>query len=159
MWRRQSLRSRMRFDECPFPGCDNPRRTLGLCDGHYRQYHRGKILTPLQVLDHPGEASRRKVLAKYKRDASRRNLSWTLTGTEFDALTASNCIYCAIPPSQVNRESKNGVFVYNGIDRVDNERGYDPDNVVSCCRKCNWAKSTMTAEEFLLWRQRIAANL
>lgn len=31
-----------------------------------------------------------------------------------------------------------------GIDRVDNERGYDPDNCLPCCRLCNTIKSNLS---------------
>lgn len=46
-------------------------------------------------------------------------------------------------------------FVFTGIDRVDNTRGYDPDNVVPCCRVCNRAKDVRTKDEFLSWAKRV----
>lgn len=47
--------------------------------------------------------------------------------------------------------------MYNGIDRIDNQKGYSLDNVVACCRICNNAKSDMTVHEFHSWIMRIAA--
>ena len=46
----------------------------------------------------------------------------------------------------------------NGLDRVDNSRGYEPDNVVPCCRRCNRAKNDETAEEFLSWARRLVEH-
>ena len=44
------------------------------------------------------------------------------------------CFYC-------------GTSFAQGIDRVDNTRGY-PDNSVTCCRICNYTKNKYTVEEF-----------
>ena len=52
----------------------------------------------------------------------------------------------------------NGVFIYNGIDRLDPTRGYIAKNVVPCCKTCNVAKLRMSREEFLNWVWRVAAH-
>jgi hypothetical protein len=44
-----------------------------------------------------------------------------------------------------------------GLDRVDNDRGYEPSNVVPCCEHCNALKGTTTLAEFLSRCTRIAA--
>lgn len=36
----------------------------------------------------------------------------------------------------------------NGLDRVDNTKGYENGNVVSCCKKCNTMKLDLTVDEF-----------
>ena len=36
-----------------------------------------------------------------------------------------------------------------GLDRVDNSRGYQADNVVPCCADCNYMKGQMSQEAFL----------
>ena len=46
-------------------------------------------------------------------------------------------------------------ITYNGIDRIDSTKGYFNDNVVSCCKVCNRAKSNLSLEDFKQW----AANL
>lgn len=43
----------------------------------------------------------------------------------------------------------------NGIDRVDNTKGYIEGNIVPCCKYCNFAKSDMTLLEFENWIKRI----
>ena len=43
----------------------------------------------------------------------------------------------------------NGPYVYNGVDRVDNERGYSLENCVPCCKFCNRMKRDLGKKEFL----------
>jgi len=47
---------------------------------------------------------------------------------------------------------------YNGIDRVDNSRGYESGNVVSCCGVCNMLKHVLSKEEFLARIEKIYKN-
>jgi len=42
-------------------------------------------------------------------------------------------------------------YVHNGIDRVDPTKGYTPENTVSCCSRCNYAKHEMTLSEYRDW--------
>jgi hypothetical protein len=59
-------------------------------------------------------------------------------------------------PSQILKgQSKNSDYRYNGVDRVNNGIGYEPDNSVSCCKICNRAKDVMTQEGFLTWVGRV----
>ena len=46
---------------------------------------------------------------------------------------------------------QNGGFIYNGIDRKNNGKGYTEDNIVSCCKQCNFAKRNMSYKEFKFW--------
>ena len=86
-----------------------------------------------------GEAARRGVFAKYKQEAVARNLDFSLTREQFVSLVESNCHYCGTTPSNLHaRKFSNGEFSYNGIDRIDNSRGYFPSNCVPCCKACNY---------------------
>jgi hypothetical protein len=86
---------------------------------------------------------------------------------EFLELSQQNCYYCNIGPFNCyntykpmgvySRDKKCGVsakriaegnFVYNGLDRVDNNRKHDKDNVVPCCINCNRAKSNLSQKDF-----------
>ena len=40
-------------------------------------------------------------------------------------------------------------FPTNGIDRMNNNIGYEISNVVPCCSVCNKMKSSLSKEEFL----------
>lgn len=109
-------------------------------------------------------AARNLNLKHYKDSATKRGFVWALSDQQFDSITALNCHYCGIVPTQICRVAAvNGrkffpQIVYNGIDRVDNTRGYAPDNVVPCCKVCNRAKDVMPLEEFLAWVGRVYAH-
>ena len=67
------------------------------------------------------------------------------------------CVYCGAVDS--NRPSVHGRggnypdwFGYNGVDRVDNNKGYTEINCVPACWTCNRAKWNMSHEDFMEWR-------
>ncbi len=78
---------------------------------------------------------------------------------EFKDLSTSSCHYCGAKP---NREIKyrygDKKIIVNGIDRVDNSRGYETGNVVTCCSICNIAKHDMKHSDFITWLKRIYEN-
>ena len=69
-----------------------------------------------------------------------KNKDFQLTKEQYDTLRQGNCTYCGRMCTETHT---------NGIDRVDNTRGYILDNCVSCCGSCNIAKGTMNVEEFI----------
>lgn len=86
----------------------------------------------------------------YRGSARDRNYPFEITQSQFGDLTSSACFYCGTEKSQVYfRKQRDASFYGNGIDRVDNSKGYIEGNVVPCCRKCNVMKRTMGAEEFI----------
>lgn len=97
------------------------------------------------------------VLSKQRAQAHARGLDWALSAEEAFALVRLNCHYCGSAPSQP-RHSNNDKVLFTGIDRVDSSRGYLPENVVPCCKSCNFAKNTMGYEEFRVWVGRIYAH-
>lgn len=101
-----------------------------------------------------GIAARNRLFYYYKKGAKRKNLEFELTIEQFERLTKSNCFYCGVKPSnsmlnEVIKKRMNGDYIYNGIDRVDNTRGYVIDNVIPCCSKCNYMKNSSEVSEFL----------
>jgi len=109
------------------------------------------------VLRRPaGMSARNRVLKAYRGAARRRGLVWALTDEDFDRITAQPCHYCGCPPSARSvRAQGRSEFTYNGIDRVDNELGYIPDNVLPCCKICNNAKKDLPFEDFMAWIARL----
>lgn len=87
-----------------------------------------------------------------------------LSREDFRALIFQNCHYCGSPPARralpKGRRIKDGqgTFLYNGIDRLNNSKGYEPDNVVPCCTTCNLAKRAMSVEEFDTWISLVYAH-
>lgn len=124
------------------------------CGCLMREIVREKISLP------DGVAARNRVLHSYRKDAKQRALSWDLSFEEFLLLTSSDCHYCGASPGNVmgsqgltlrRTRPYNGSFIYNGIDRKDNSRGYSVDNTVSCCAVCNRAKRTMSYDAFVAY--------
>ena len=105
----------------------------------------------------PGVAAFNSVVHLYKRGASKRGLSFELSGAQALELFSADCFYCGSAPSNVHRYLA-GSFVYNGIDRLDNSRGYTVDNCVPCCAICNKAKNALGYQEFVAWLRKAGAH-
>jgi hypothetical protein len=116
-------------------------------------YHRERCSKPL------GEASFNHILREYKGQAKKGNREFSLSNDEFKELILADCFYCGKKPSQVKPGKKNGIVIYNGIDRIDNFKGYVKGNVVTCCRQCNIAKRDQTVKEFRAWIKAIYEHL
>jgi len=78
---------------------------------------------------------------------------------EFCFLVYRPCYLCGHTGSntKLDRNTHTGglhsdtVVRVNGLDRVDNNKGYVVSNCRSCCRFCNAAKSVMTLDHFRAW--------
>ena len=83
--------------------------------------------------------------------AGKKNLPHTLTLEDHKRLAKQPCAYCKDPIP----------ITYQGIglDRVDNTKGYTPENTVPCCFTCNRSKYTMTLEDFINHINKIYNNL
>ncbi len=89
---------------------------------------------------------------QYKSGARVRHLDFNLSKEECHNLFQQNCFYCNTTPNNTYRKSGSlGGYIYNGIDRIDSSTGYQSDNVVPCCKVCNYAKRNMSITEFLNW--------
>jgi len=96
-----------------------------------------------------GEANLNKILNGYERGARKRGLEFSLTREDFREITQQSCSYCGIEPLQHSQNKANtGLYIYNGIDRIDPLLGYRLDNIVTACKQCNTAKMIKTKEEF-----------
>jgi hypothetical protein len=88
-------------------------------------------------------------MAAYRARARTRGVSFDLTFEEFLEITKSDCYLCGAPPAQIKQGGRrNGQYVYNGIDRVDNTLGYQLDNVMPCCKVCNFLKGELSLPDF-----------
>lgn len=91
------------------------------------------------------------------RNAKRRNLVVSITPDFYLKKTQEKCYYCGNGLMGLAAVSGyNGAFSYNGLDRIDNTKGYTEENVVTCCKHCNRAKDTMLQEDFIAMAHRIA---
>lgn len=105
----------------------------------------------------PTQGSCNDLMVKYKQSAKKRGLIFDLDYKTFRCITSQNCSYCNVEPSQI-RYPKNcqAPYVYNGIDRIDNSKGYIKGNVTSCCKICNRSKSDMHLTEWYEYLGRIS---
>ena len=107
-----------------------------------------RVLYPEQYSDEKKTPAFQKLLATYKQGAYKRRLEFRLSESDFHDLTRSNCHYCGIAPFRFIE--KNGhVYTYNGIDRMNSQKGYLIGNVVPCCTECNKMKLDTPYNEFL----------
>lgn len=82
-----------------------------------------------------------------------------LTLEQFIEKSSQNCTYCGAEPTPTRGYRSWSAYVNtNGLDRVDSGMGYLYDNVVPCCKYCNFAKSDRTVEEFKKWVKRLAQH-
>lgn len=101
---------------------------------------------------------------QYRNSAKTRKIKFDLSVSEFESLIYSDCYYCGAEPQQkfsgysLSYLAKyvNNPILYNGIDRVNNKKGYILENCLPCCWFCNRAKGDSSYEEFMEWRTRIA---
>jgi 5-methylcytosine-specific restriction endonuclease McrA len=116
---------------CSIPNCSRKHYAKGLCDSHY-----GVLSAKRRIARNPlsGRHAAAKAVAKH------RGKEWTLSKQLHEYLLRQPCYYCG---GKLNPTG-------SGLDRIDNTRGYHPDNVVPCCYDCNSIKGDrLTQEETL----------
>ncbi len=95
-----------------------------------------------------------------KYNAIKRGYTFNISKELFGKIVKQNCFYCGCPPSNIATRNKKlflGVFTYNGLDRKDNSVGYLEENIVSCCKTCNYAKHTLSFNDFMEWIKRLCS--
>lgn len=132
--------------------CDCGKEVV-ICTNHLNSGHTKSCgCLFLETISLPeGEAELNSIYGTYKYYAEKRKYVWELTKEEVKNLINQNCYYCGKKPSQkkwLNRQTKKFIL-YNGIDRIDNKKGYIKENVVTCCKNCNRSKNKMSQREFL----------
>lgn len=112
----------------------------------------------------------------YKIKAKERNIEFNVSLDQMTEIGKQDCHYCGAEPVESRtggsgyriQSRKRGSFneeyyknlcvKVNGIDRVDNTRGYEPGNIVACCKQCNIAKRDHSVDDFLAWARRLVAE-
>lgn len=87
----------------------------------------------------------KKTYSCYRTKAINQNLSFELSIEEFEYLTSLNCFYCNKEPTNIFKTNTDN-YTYNGLDRVNNSKGYIKTNIVTCCGDCNTRKGSITKE-------------
>lgn len=101
-----------------------------------------------------------RVMTIYRSNAARRGLEFHLSLEDVIAIIFSSCHYCGQAP-MTKCETSNVLKrrARNGIDRIDNTKGYTRDNVVPCCHRCNTMKMNMTILEFVAQIRRLYGRI
>lgn len=87
------------------------------------------------------------LIREYKSSAKCRELTYSMSDDFLFSLVKNPCYYCNSEPFKPHREDNN--FLYNGLDRIDNNIGYLESNVVPCCFICNKMKGVLNEGEFM----------
>lgn len=105
----------------------------------------------------------------YRQGAKSRGFEFNLSKEEVIALVTENCIYCGTKPARKKyayhktRYTKgietDEYMLVNGIDRVNNNKGYTKENSVTCCFDCNGMKSSRDQGVFIEHITRIYKHL
>lgn len=95
-------------------------------------------------------ANIKRIFHRYKKGG------FLISEKEFEKFIFSNCEYCGCEPiTKLHSHNKKDYIFYNGIDRVDNDIGYELENCVTCCVFCNKAKLSRSKEDFLNWIKKV----
>jgi len=86
-------------------------------------------------------------LTEMKKDAKKRGIEFTLTIDDAERMWNFPCAYCGRKISILS------------LDRIDNSKSYNKDNVVACCRWCNYSKGTGSLSFFYRQCKMVVENM
>lgn len=98
----------------------------------------GKIngnLYPECFADHKSSS-----ISDYRRRALKKQLDFVLTPDNYNSIIKNDCFMCGKKTDQQNQ---------NGIDRMDNTKGYILENVNACCCECNLIKKDYVYDDLI----------
>jgi len=110
----------------------NPNKYRELRKRNYHKYREKNLLAQKKYWATP-----KAHLDKYRRNAKKRGIKFELTISDINRWWGHSCGYCGEDIKMI------------GLDRLDSEGGYTPDNVSPCCKRCNVAKLTETPSGFV----------
>jgi hypothetical protein len=116
-------------------------KILRRCVPCYEKLQKCESERPVRERNYKAEAFKNKhvIWNHYVKGAQKRAIHFSMTKTRFNELILLPCFYC-----EYKKEGE-----VNGIDRLNNNEGYQEDNVVPCCEGCNFMKGTQHPQEFI----------
>jgi hypothetical protein len=116
-------------------------KALRRCVSCYEKLLKHESARPVRERNYKAEAFTNKhvIWNHYVKGAQKRRIHFALTKTRFNELILLPCFYCTY-----KKDSE-----VNGIDRLNNNQGYQEDNVVPCCEPCNIMKGSQHPQEFI----------
>jgi hypothetical protein len=136
-------------------------KSCGCLNQEKRKERAHKLYAPI-IKYHPSEATARRVW--------RANYQDGISFEDFYRICQMDCHYCGAKPNNVQNSATqdkkssqyakdNGDFTYNGLDRVDSSLPHTVENIVPCCKWCNYAKRERTTVEFDVWAEQLYQTL
>jgi len=131
------------------------------CGCYAREYQAKRMAKPGY------SAMYHQVFKGYRGSAKVRGRVFKITEKQFIKMAKKNCYYCGIPPScgpsvsalRLRKIKDVSGFRYNGVDRINNSKGYVIGNCVPCCDTCNNSKSTLPLKEWIRWIKRVSTHI
>ncbi len=104
--------------------------------------------------------------SNYKSRAKLKGWVFTIEKEVFKNLVTKNCHYCNMPPNKIrkdrvksSRQEDSISFYTNGLDRIDSDKGYELNNVLTCCEDCNKDKKNLNYNQFIELIKKIYHNI
>lgn len=128
------------------------------CLNDEKRKERAHVLYAPNIKFTPSETTARRVWRSRYKDG--------ISFEDFYKISQLDCYYCGAKPNNSQNSAEadpkasqfaknNGTFIYNGLDRIDSSLDHNIDNIVPCCKWCNFAKRERSLEEFKLWAKQL----
>lgn len=104
---------------------------------YYRTTRKSRLEAGVEAGELYGKPAYEYYYNRYRISAENRGISFCLSLDEFRQFWQLPCYYCASPIQSV------------GIDRKDNEIGYEVSNCLPCCTTCNLMKRGMDDNQYI----------
>ena len=137
--------------------CDCGNKVIRLAENFKKKQHKHSCGC---ISKNPGkkDAGLKRFYNDYRASAKRRGYAFNLSKKSFYSIVSSNCYFCDKEPViRYEKQIAHKIFV-NGIDRLDNSKGYTLTNCVPCCKICNRAKGSMSVKDFFNWILKVRAK-
>jgi hypothetical protein len=92
-----------------------------------------------QASEEANKTSPSAIISVFKAGVMQRQIECTMTDDQILKKMKDPCHYCG----------DTDAYGYNGLDRQVSSGGYDDDNTVACCEKCNFLKIGLSCDDFL----------
>ena len=117
--------------------------------GCYRKLIRKQVMREYHARKNPYSVENR-YYNGYKSDTKRNNRKFNISFKKFMEMIQLKCHYCGSKPNlKIFNKGKSRFKIVNGIDRINSNKGYLINNIITCCSKCNLMKNVFSVNDFL----------
>lgn len=125
----------------------------------YSDFHKGKVSHPIEGKSKKNIYDRisDRLYNAYKHSAEIRNIDLELTKEDFRNMIFEPCFYCGHKGDNNYSHQKHLGILHNGIDRINSSIGYTKNNIVTCCKRCNFSKRDLSYQDWINYLNRISS--